>query len=142
MNTLSKFIIVSIFSLFAVSCASEGNIIPELNPANNASDAPAALLDVEAFLQINMQPVEGSCEEPLSVNLLNSNGLDFMTTVSPIDGVYHLSYDEELSYGPYSVKFYHPQTGEVVGSTSFYITSEDLDQENYIKDFTYDACPQ
>ncbi|KXX69066.1 hypothetical protein [Flammeovirga sp. SJP92] len=142
MNLSVKLILVSLLLSFISSCSSSNDeLFAEMEritpPITSAEEAL-----YPSFLNVELKPSGAVCDEDIIVyvELFSSKGDRHSGYVVAKGGVINFSYDNSSFGGAYSVVFTKHNTDTVIGSTSFYITTEDLKKEYYIKTIEYSNC--
>ncbi|MBB6463477.1 hypothetical protein [Flammeovirga kamogawensis] len=144
MKTSVKLIIVLVSSMVMFSCStmpSSENVLPKKTVIQLAEEPTAG-----NFLTVYLQPIEKVCNEVIivEVELNNSSGYKHIESIASVNGLvtfsHGVTHDYEFDGGGHSITFKNKSTGELLGSTSFYLTETDLEKDKYYVSVTYNNC--
>lgn len=139
MKNSVKLILTLILSSFFFSCTnSNEDVIP-----SSFGNGQITLTPNSHYLNVTMVPNGAVCNNEfiVRVKLQNSSGYEYTETMSSNEsGLIHFSHNNDFKSGAYSIYFTIPGNQSIIGSTSFYITSEDLQKEYYNKTIEYNNC--
>ncbi|WP_044203655.1 hypothetical protein [Flammeovirga sp. OC4] len=141
MNLSVKLILASLLLTSLFSCTSATDeIFPEVSNSNRLPRVDSS--PQNAFLTIELVPNGDVCNNSIiaNVELISSTGFEFKQNIQARDGVLTFSLDNNFVGGSYAVTFKTIDDEELIGSTSFYLTSDDLKKEYYTKTVEYSNC--
>lgn len=141
MKNSVKLIIALFLSSFLFSCASSNeDVIPSESRTDSIVFTPS---DGGKFLNVTMVPTGAVCNQDfiVSVKIMNSSGYEYTETIAANEnGIIHFSHENDFKSGAYGIYFTLPSDQSMIGSTSFYLTSEDLEKDYYNKTMEYSNC--
>ena len=143
MNSSVKLIFVALFLTSLFSCSSSNDAIFDEMPATLTQVGAIEQKEYHSFLNIKLTPsADAVCTKDLivDVELSGSDGSSYSETVVAKDGVIHFSYDNNNKGGNYSIVFRKYNSDQVIKSTSLFITTNELDEEYYLKTLEYSNC--
>ena len=143
MNSSVKLIFVALFLSSLCSCYSSNDSIFDEIPSEDQITFNGKLLH-PSYLYITLvpNPDQNICNKELiaNVELLNTEGYSYRENVVAKNGVFDFAYHNDFVEGTYSVVFRVHNSETIIGSTTFYITSEDLRKEYYLRTIEYSNC--